>query len=106
MKPRRVEQSSLIVVPDTQGSYKPQFYGEVISTGEKVENINPGDIIFFHVGGGQDMMLEDVICRVLKYDEIYGVESRGDGEPRLAKEEFMVFNPQAKQNATIVKPGQ
>lgn len=106
MKPRRVEKSSLIVMPDVEASYKPQFYGEVISTGEDVETINPGDVIFFHVGGGQDMMLEDVICRVLKYDEIYGVESRGDGEPRLSKDKFMTFNPQANQQPTIVKPGQ
>lgn len=106
MKPRRVQQSSLIVVPDTQGSYKPQFYGEVISVGEEVERIDEGDIIFFHVGGGQDMMLEDIICRVLKYEEVYGIESQAEGDERLPKEEFMTFNPQAQQNSTIVKPGQ
>lgn len=52
---------------------EPQKYGKVTSVGEKVTNIQKDDIIVFHPSGGQAIILNGVICRVLKNDEIYGV---------------------------------
>lgn len=103
--PRKVEYKGSLIMPENaQDSYKPQFYGEVISVGEKVDNIMPGDVIFFHVGGGQAMILEDFICKVLKYEEVYGIESRPVDDSRLPEDAFMkvVQNPQ--NSSKIIAP--
>lgn len=61
-----------LIVPQT-AKVEPQKYGKVLSVGEKVDNIKIGDIIVFHQSGGQAVLLDGVIQRVLKKDEIYGI---------------------------------
>lgn len=51
---------------------QPQAYGKVVSCGEKVETVSIGDYLIFHPGAGMDMLLNQQIYKVLKYDEIYG----------------------------------
>lgn len=63
-----------IIIPETI-KVEPQKYGKVLSVGEKVENIRVDDIIVFHPSGGQAVIIEGVIQRILKNDEIYGVLS-------------------------------
>jgi len=66
--------ASGIIMPATV-KVEPQKYGEVLSIGEKVTNINVGDIIVFHQAGGQTVLINGVIQRVLKNEEIYGIFS-------------------------------
>ena len=61
-----------LIVPQTV-KVEPQKYGKVLSIGEKVDNVKVGDIIVFHQSAGQAVLLDGVIQRVLKKDEIYGI---------------------------------
>jgi|LSQX01.3.fsa_nt_gb chaperonin GroES len=61
-----------IIIPQTI-KMEPQKYGKVLSVGEKVTNIKVDDIVVFHQAGGQALLLNNVIQRILKNDEIYGV---------------------------------
>lgn len=61
-----------IIIPQTI-KMEPQKYGKVLSIGEKVENIKIGDIAVFHQSGGQAVIIDGVIQRILKNDEIYGI---------------------------------
>ena len=61
-----------IIIPDNV-KMDPQKYGKVLSVGEKVENVKVDDIIVFHQSGGQTIMVNNVIQKVLKNDEIYGI---------------------------------
>lgn len=51
----------------------PQSYGRIISVGDKVKSYKEEDIIIFHINGGQVVVLENKMLRVLKEDEVYGV---------------------------------
>ena len=66
------KKESGIIIPETIKA-EPQKYGEVISAGEKVENVKTGDTIMFHQSGGQAVIVDGVIYRVLKNDEVYAV---------------------------------
>lgn len=61
-----------IILPDSV-SKDPQAYGEVISAGDDVSKIKVGDILLFAKFGGQDMMLDGIIYKVLIDNEIYGI---------------------------------
>jgi len=61
-----------IIIPDTVEK-DPQKYGKVVSVGEKVSGINVGDILLFAKFGGQDIIIENKIFRVLGLPEIYGI---------------------------------
>ncbi len=61
-----------IIMPATV-KVEPQKYGEVLSVGENVENIKVGDVIVFHQAGGQAVILDGVIMRILKNEEVYGI---------------------------------
>jgi len=61
-----------IILPDNV-SKDPQGYGSVISIGEDVEKIKVGDILLFAKFGGQDIMLDGIIYKVLIDNEIYGI---------------------------------
>ena len=70
-----------IIVPEiAQGNLKPQGYGEVTSIGELVKEIKVGDTIMFNKHGGMDIILDRNICKVLKYDEIYGITIKKEGD--------------------------
>lgn len=61
-----------IVIPSNV-KMEPQKYGKVLSIGEEVKNVSVGDIIVFHQSGGQTIMINGTIQKVLKNDEIYGI---------------------------------
>ena len=61
-----------IFLPAT-AEMEPQKYGEVISVGPDITDIKVGDIIAFAKFGGQDIILNRVIIKVLKKAEIYGI---------------------------------
>lgn len=61
-----------LVIPMTV-KVEPQKYGEVVSVGELVKNIKVGDTLIFHQAGGQAIIVDGVIQRVLKNSEIYGI---------------------------------
>ena len=54
---------------------EPQRYGNVISVGPDITDIKVGDVIAFAKFGGQDIILNRVVIKVLKKAEIYGVIS-------------------------------
>ena len=61
-----------IIIPQTV-KMEPQKYGKVLSVGEKVDNVKANDIVVFHQAGGQAIIVNGVIQRILKHDEIYGI---------------------------------
>lgn len=61
-----------IIIPQTV-KVEPQKYGKVLSIGDKVEKVKVGDVVVFHQSGGQAIVINNVIQRVLKEGEIYGV---------------------------------
>jgi len=70
-----------IIVPEVaQGKLKPQGLGKVTSIGGLVKDIEVGDIIMFNKHGGMDIILDRHLCKVLKYDEVYGIMSKKEGE--------------------------
>lgn len=61
-----------IIIPanvdkDTHG------YGLVVSIGELVNEITPGDVIIFHKNCGMAIIVDGKIMKVLTYKEIYGI---------------------------------
>ena len=61
-----------IIVPAT-AEKDPQGYGRVISVGEEVTTIKEGDIVLFAKFGGQDILLDRQVMKVLMYNEVYGI---------------------------------
>lgn len=51
----------------------PQSYGIVLSVGEEVKNVKPGDLIIFHKNGGMAIMIDRKIMKVLTDREVYAV---------------------------------
>lgn len=66
-----VTQGSIIIPSNVK--MEPQKYGKVVSVGEKVTNVNVDDIVVFHQSGGQAILLNKIVYRVLKNDEVYGI---------------------------------
>jgi co-chaperonin GroES (HSP10) len=64
--------NSGIILPQTI-KMEPQKYGIVTSVGEQVTNVKVGDTIIFHQAGGQAIMINGKISRVLKNPEVYGI---------------------------------
>jgi len=58
-------------LPDN--SSDPQSYGKVISVGEKIKNIKPGDILVYHPRAGMALLIERRLLRIVKYEELYGI---------------------------------
>lgn len=67
----RGKTSGGLIVPNTVTD--PQAYGRITSVGEEVTKYKVGDIIIFHLNGGQTVILENKLLRVLKEGEIYGI---------------------------------
>ena len=69
-----------IIIPETAAPTTPQLECEVVSVGAAVSaSLKVGDTIYCHQQGGQALMRDGVLYRVLKLGEIYGREER-DGE--------------------------
>jgi co-chaperonin GroES (HSP10) len=60
-----------LFIPDGVAK-NPQVSYEVITCGDEVKDIIPGDTIFCSPHGGMDIMVEDDIFKVLREEEIYG----------------------------------
>lgn len=61
-----------ILIPDT-ANQMPQLNGKVMSVGETIETIKPGEVVVCHRNAGQDILLDGVLHKVLQYGEVYGV---------------------------------
>ena len=60
-----------LVLPESAA--EPQAYGKVLSVGEDVfEKVKEGDMLIFHPRAGMDLLLNEQIFKVLKYEELYG----------------------------------
>jgi len=71
IKPSEVTEGG-IVIPDTAQQKEPQLRGKVISVGNEVtEEIKPGQTIFCHERAGMDIMVNNVIYKVLADGEVY-----------------------------------
>jgi len=60
------------IIAPTAAVIDPQGYGRVVSIGEDVERIKDGQVLFYNLRGGMDIVVKDKIFKVLKYDEVYG----------------------------------
>lgn len=72
----KTETESGIIIPENAAPTTPQLECEVVSVGETVETIQRGDIIYCHQQGGQALLIEGKMYRVLKIGEIYGRAAR------------------------------
>lgn len=61
-----------LLIPDTANQL-PQLHGKVMSVGETIETIKPGEMVICHRNAGQDILLDGVLHKVLAYGEVYGV---------------------------------
>lgn len=61
-----------IIIPAT-AERDPQGYGRVLSVGEEVPTIKEGDIILFAKFGGQAILIDGRVMKVLGYPEVYGI---------------------------------
>jgi len=70
----RAKTSGGLFIPTATKS-EPQSFGKVISKGPDVkdEGVKDGVMLVFHPRAGQDMLLNDIIYKVIKYAEIYGI---------------------------------
>lgn len=69
-----------IVIPETVTQNSPFKVGKVLSYGNEVADsieIKVGDIIAFAKFGGQDIILNNKIIKILCLGEIYGVIKEG-----------------------------
>jgi len=61
-----------LIIPDTAEN-EPQLRGRVISVGEDINSIEPGDVILCAKFGGQDIVIDRRVMKVLAYGEVYGI---------------------------------
>lgn len=61
-----------LIIPDTANQL-PQLHGKVVSVGETIETIKPGEVIVCHRNAGQDVLENGVLHKVLQYGEVYGI---------------------------------
>lgn len=80
MKEEEKTKGGLIVPESAQQSLKPQKYGTVVTFGPEVEGIEMGDVLMFHGHAGMDIVLDEGVGKVLKFDEVYAVVAREVGE--------------------------
>ena len=73
---KEVEQEKMtksgLIIPET-ANHEPQLRCRVISVGEEVKGISPDDIILCHRNAGMSIMIDEVIMKILKFDEVYCV---------------------------------
>jgi co-chaperonin GroES (HSP10) len=98
---KRTKSEGGIIFPENAGD--PQAYGKVISLGADVANkqINVGDVVIFHVRGGQAILMSKRLMRVLKYDEIYGILEDGELKDSLVEMEIKAVS---SEGTTQIQP--
>jgi len=75
-----------ILLPSTAVKEEPNKFGRVISVGEKVKGISPGDIVVFARFGGQTFVVEDETYIVLKEPEVYCILYERDASEGIKQE--------------------
>lgn len=70
--PTEETRESGLVIPQTI-KMEPQKYGKVISVGSEAKYVKVDDIVMFHQAGGQAVIMNGEIIRILKSVEIYGI---------------------------------
>ncbi len=73
LKSKESKTSSGIIIPETANSLTPQNTGVVISAGPDVKDIKKGDSIIFHERAGMDVMLNDIVYKVIAIGEVYAI---------------------------------
>ena len=69
-----VTEGGIYLTEDASKNQEPQKCGIVVSFGSDVPyELNIGDLIMFHQRGGQSLIMDKVIYRILKADEVYGI---------------------------------
>lgn len=68
---RTTKTESGLIIPDN--AQDPQGYGRVLSVGDKIKDIKKGSILVFHARAGMDMLMDDVVQKCIKIDEVYGI---------------------------------
>lgn len=72
IKEKKTE-SGIILTEEVAQKQEPQSYGVVVSYGKDIPfEIKEGDVLLFHNRAGMDIILDKVIYKVLKSDEVYG----------------------------------
>lgn len=99
--PQKIEIESEIVLPDNASGHKPQLYLHVLSVGNKVEGIDPGDVIVCHPNGGQLVILDNYMSKVMAVQEIYGVIK----DHEFTEDDYQKFIPKAKDEKKIITLG-
>lgn len=61
-----------IILPENS-RVEPQFYGKVISKGNKVEEIQIDDVLAFNERAGMDLVMNKKKMKCLKEDEVYAI---------------------------------
>lgn len=69
----KVTKAGIILTQDAAQNQEPQVAGIVMSFGDKVPfDLNAGDILLFNRRAGMDIILDDIIYKVMKAEEVYG----------------------------------
>lgn len=67
-----VTEGGIVLTEDAAKNQEPQVAGQVISFGEDVSfSTEVGEILLMHRNAGMDMIINRVIYKVLKDDEVY-----------------------------------
>jgi len=77
-----------IIIPETVEK-DPQGYGYVLSVGEEITTIKEGEVILFAKFGGQDIMIDKRIMKVLGYSEIYGILEERPKDHNIRIKDFL-----------------
>jgi co-chaperonin GroES (HSP10) len=94
---KRSKSTGGIILPETVQD--PQGYGKVVSVGPDVKDkIKEGDILVMHPRGGMDVVMDKLLLKVLKADEVYGHLKNKEIRDSL---DNMTLEPQ-KEQSTIV----
>ncbi len=76
-----ISEGGILLTEDAAKNQEPQKCGIVISFGDDVTyDLSVGDLLMFHQRAGQSMILDKVIYRILKADEVYGIIKDDDKE--------------------------
>jgi len=70
----KTTEGGIVLTGDIIKNQEPQACGVVISKGDDVSfKLNVGDVILFHQRAGMDMILDKIIYKTLKAEEVYCV---------------------------------
>jgi co-chaperonin GroES (HSP10) len=70
----KVTEGGIVLTDEVAKNQEPQVAGIVVSVGKTIGfNLEVGDIILFHNRAGMDIIIDKVIYKVLKDQEVYGI---------------------------------